>query len=104
MDIFNRTPSIAEDTLQYTLHPGPSFPDESAVITLAALIDFHVASLLPNHIWHRDAFEVKAINSPHIPGNWSIEGRMRVGDCVDDEWCVVWLLRDITQRWDVAVK
>lgn len=104
MDIFNRTPAIAEDTIQYTLDPGPAFPDKSAVITLATLIDSYVSSVLPDHIWHRDTFELKVINSPYSPGTWCIEGHMRVGDCVDDEWCVVWLLRDITKRWDVAVK
>ncbi|KAF8489579.1 SGT1 protein-domain-containing protein [Gautieria morchelliformis] len=103
MDIFNRPPTIAEDTLHYTLHPGPSFPDKSAVTTLATLIHSHVSSLLPKHIWHRDAFELKVVNSPYSPEEWIIEGRMRVGDCVDDEWCVVWLLRDITRQWDVAV-
>ena len=104
MDIFNRPPAIAEDTLQYILHPGPPFEDKSALTTLTTLIDSYVSSLLPNHLWHRDAFELKVVGSPCGEGGWVIEGRMRVGDCVDDEWCVVWLLREITRRWDVAVK
>jgi hypothetical protein len=29
---------------------------------------------------------------------------MRVGACVDDEWCVVWLLREVSKLWDVAVR
>ena len=28
-----------------------------------------------------------------------LEGRMRIGDSVDDEWLVVWLLRDISSTW-----
>jgi hypothetical protein len=28
-----------------------------------------------------------------------LEGRMRIGDSVDDEWLVVWLLRDISTTW-----
>lgn len=26
-------------------------------------------------------------------------GRMRVGDAVDDEWLVVYLLREVSKRW-----
>jgi hypothetical protein len=28
-----------------------------------------------------------------------LEGRMRVGDAVDDEWLVVYLLRQVSKRW-----
>lgn len=34
---------------------------------------------------------------------WMLEGRMRVGDSVDDEWCVVWILREISKKWDFAI-
>ncbi|GBE78093.1 hypothetical protein SCP_0109750 [Sparassis crispa] len=62
----------------------------------------YVESSLPGHIWHRDAFELKAVQDPDGEG-CMLEGRMRVGDCVDDEWCVVWLLREISAKWDVAI-
>ncbi len=29
---------------------------------------------------------------------------MRVGDCIDDEWCVVWLLRELSSKWDVVAR
>lgn len=35
---------------------------------------------------------------------WMLEGRMRVGDSVDDEWCVVWILREISKKWDFAIR
>nr|GAT49701.1 predicted protein [Mycena chlorophos] len=28
---------------------------------------------------------------------------MRVGDCVDDEWCTVWLLIQISTKWPLAI-
>jgi hypothetical protein len=28
-----------------------------------------------------------------------LEGRMRVGDAVDDEWLVAYLLRQVSKRW-----
>lgn len=100
MDIYNR-PSIADDALVYTLHVGSLSADRSAVSALATVIASYVTTVLPDHIWHRDPFELRIID---IRGQWHLEGRMRVGDCVDDEWCVVWLLREISKRWDVAVR
>ncbi|KAI4520500.1 SGT1-domain-containing protein [Schizophyllum commune Loenen D] len=104
MDIFNRPPSIAEDTLHYTIYPPPGSTDKAAATTFAACIQELVDQLLPDYfLWHRDPFEVKVAANPDVSGSWMLEGRMRVGDSVDDEWCTVWLLREITARWDVAI-
>jgi len=106
MEIFNRTPAIAEDTLHYTLYPPPSFSDRPSVTTLAACISTYVDNLLPDFIWHRDAFELKVVLNPDSGHNktWLLEGRMRVGDCVDDEWCTIWLLREISAKWDIVIR
>lgn len=32
-------------------------------------------------------------------GDHKLEGRMRVGDAVDDEWLVVWLLTQVSKKW-----
>ncbi|KAF9459426.1 SGT1-domain-containing protein [Collybia nuda] len=104
MDIFNRIPTISEDTLQYNLYPPPSLSDKASVTTYAACIRAYIDTLLPDFIWHRDAFEVKVIANPDPAGDgWIMEGRMRVGDCVDDEWCAVWLLKEISTKWDLVI-
>lgn len=103
MDIFNRPPSISEDTLQYALYPQPHLSDKVSVISLAACIREYVNGLLPDFIWHRDTFELKAAEDPSSKA-WFLEGRMRVGDCVDDEWCTVWLLREISSKWDLVIR
>ncbi|PCH33386.1 SGT1-domain-containing protein [Wolfiporia cocos MD-104 SS10] len=102
MDIFNQPPSISEDTLQYILYSGHDVSDRASVTTLATLMQQYVDSLLPEFLWHRDAFELKVVKNPDGDG-WILEGRMRVGDCVDDEWCAVWLLRSISEKWDVVI-
>jgi hypothetical protein len=105
MDIFNRAPAISEDTLQFTLYPPPSNADKTSVTTFAACIQSCVHSLLPGFIWHRDAFQLKVVQDPDSNSEgWMLEGRMRVGDCVDDEWCVVWLLREVSAKWDVVIQ
>lgn len=102
-DIFNRPPAISEDTLQYTLYPRDGLNDRASATTLAALMRSYVDSILPGHLWHRDAFELKVVKDADTEG-WILEGRMRVGDCVDDEWCAVWLLREISAKWDVVIR
>ncbi|KAG0703146.1 SGT1 protein-domain-containing protein [Suillus ampliporus] len=107
MDIFNRPPSISEDTIQYTLYPPPALAEKSSATTLAACVQAYVSDLFPHFLWHRDPFEVKVakdLDSAAAKDNkWMLEGRMRVGDSVDDEWCVVWLLREISKKWDFAI-
>ncbi|KAJ6627283.1 SGT1-domain-containing protein [Mycena sp. CBHHK59/15] len=102
MDIFNRTPAISEDTLQYSLYPPPGLDDKASVTSFAACISSWVDLLLPNFLWHRDAFELKVVSRAGTK-DYLLEGRMRVGDCVDDEWCAVWLLKQVSAKWDMVI-
>lgn len=124
--IFNRPPSIAEDTLQYIIFPpSASATSEAACAALGTQILDLIAQLLPSSVgflWHRDGFEVRVVEcGPHEilkhsgdadvsmeegekEKQWKLEGRMRVGDSVNDEWCVVWLLREVSKILDVAVR
>ena len=104
MDIFNRPPSISEDTLHYTIYSPLDSSDKASVTALAASISSQVNAMLPNFVWHRDAFEIKLVEDQERTGSWILEGRMRVGDSVDDEWCTVWLLKEISSKWDVAIR
>lgn len=106
MDIFNRPPTIAEDTLQYTFHLPKDLSDKASVTTFAACIRTYVEDLLPGFLWHRDPFELKAVLDADSDNSntYILEGRMRVGDCVDDEWCTVWLLREISAKWDIVIR
>lgn len=111
MDIFKLAPHISEDTLEYSLYPKET---ENYPAALRTLILEYVAGLLPqNFLWHRDSFELNARFpdpksssklSQKFPTDWMFDGRMRVGDCVDDEWCAVWLLKEISTKWDLAVR
>ncbi|KEP55601.1 SGT1-ecdysoneless-like protein [Rhizoctonia solani 123E] len=108
MDIFKLAPQVAEDTLEYSLYPRNY--DESPAVLRTLILEYVAGLLLPNFLWHRDSFEI-AVQYPDQMGSksvqttnkWNFYGRMRVGDCVDDEWCTVWLLREISIKWDLAV-
>lgn len=103
-------PTISEDTLQYALHLPPTPATESAAdcaadaTALATLITTEVEGALPcPWLWNKDAWELKvapshtaAPSTAQAPSK--LEGRMRVGDAVDDEWLVVWLLRRVSAQ------
>ncbi|KAI0094564.1 SGT1 protein-domain-containing protein [Irpex rosettiformis] len=103
MDVFNRPPAISEDTLFYELYLPETMSDKASATTLAVVMQDYAESLIPDMQWHRDAFELK-VNRNHDSGTCMLEGTMRVGDCVDDEWCTVWILREISNKWDVAIR
>ncbi|KAI0702453.1 SGT1 protein-domain-containing protein [Cytidiella melzeri] len=103
MDVFNHPPAISEDTLFYELYPLEAMADKASVTTLAVVMQGFAESLIPDMQWHRDGFELKVSKNPDS-GSYMLEGTMRVGDCVDDEWCAVWILREISAKWDVAIR
>lgn len=95
-------PSISEDTLHYTLHLPRA--DEAQ----ATLITSQVQSLLPQPwLWNKDGWELKVGDRGWGgKGDWegALEGTMRVGDAVDDEWLVVWLLREVSKTSDAVIR
>lgn len=50
-----------------------------------------------------DADSHHARKGPSAEGWGKLEGRMRIGDAVDDEWLVVWLLRCVSERWPEVI-
>lgn len=91
-------PTISEDTLHYAVHftqPDGTSTDAAAdAAALATMISAHVQSLLTQPwLWNKDGWELKVESATKLAGT------MRVGDAVDDEWLVVWLLREVSRRW-----
>ncbi|TYJ51770.1 hypothetical protein B9479_007642 [Cryptococcus floricola] len=92
-------PQVPEDTLHYTIHLPTSYSDPSAT---ALLINQYVHTLLRHPwLWNKDSWELKVADSDSERSSEGpkLEGRMRVGDAVDDEWLVVWLLREVSRKW-----
>ncbi|KAL4068293.1 SGT1 protein-domain-containing protein [Scleroderma yunnanense] len=106
MDLFKQPRPVSEDTLHYTIYPPIALQDKVSAASLVARIDGFTSNLLPNFLWHRDSFQLKVVpdfDARRGEDRFILEGRMRVGDCVDDEWCAVWLLREISSNWDVVI-
>lgn len=113
------SPSIPQDTLSLTLHLPPSSSSSlSAATALAAQINtFIYSDLLPKSwIWHRDSLDLKIVKKEASSrlkkqggeketelDEWRLEGIMRVGDSIEDEWVAVWLVKEITGKWEGVV-
>ncbi|KAI1319022.1 hypothetical protein EDD11_005220 [Mortierella claussenii] len=67
------------------------------------LISSMVNDLVKDYIWHKDAFSLRVVSgtSQAPSGQLSqpyLKGQTRIGDSLDDEWLIVFLLREITKR------
>ncbi|KAJ3237244.1 hypothetical protein HDU78_004201 [Chytriomyces hyalinus] len=95
------TPST--DKVSYRIHAAPGTSMEG-MVDLLALVRAYVAETVQDHIWHKDSFNLAV----ELRGNGGVQdpflhGNCRFGDCIDDEWLVVFLLREITRRFDGLV-
>jgi len=74
---------------------------------LQGLADFvavekFVASRVGDYMWYRDSFRLSVVVPPSLTekegGVFYYHGTMRYGDCVDDEWFIVYLLLELTKE------
>ncbi|KAL2839071.1 SGT1 protein-domain-containing protein [Aspergillus pseudoustus] len=98
-------PELPDDCIEYSLHyipfsPAPAVVDEVAD-TRARLIEVQksaaelVKSLLKDYIWQREGFKLEITKADGIT---SLNGRTTFGDSIEDEWVIVYLLRELTGK------
>ncbi|KAG0335224.1 hypothetical protein BG000_007691 [Podila horticola] len=112
--------ALAEDTVSYTIFLAPTAiaprSDEDEItgthnaqertVSLEslhiakALISSIVSDLAKDYIWHKDAFSLRVVSGKGklIENQPCLKGETRFGDSLDDEWMVVFLLREISKR------
>lgn len=92
------------DTCRYNLHFPSNVSPTVLANTIPDLLTF-VASLSSNYIWHKQPFtlQLSAASFSSTTKQQYLEGKTDCTDCVDDEWFIVWLLREMTRNWKDAV-
>ncbi|CAG8591663.1 8006_t:CDS:10 [Funneliformis caledonium] len=102
--LFHNLPP-SEDQVYYSIYfPFPSTSDhESFLQETSALIISELSQYLNGYIWQKDSFQLKIIKSESDPGYPFLHGKTRFGDCIDDEWFIVFLLRQISLKFKDAV-
>ncbi|KAL3482398.1 SGT1 protein-domain-containing protein [Aspergillus californicus] len=100
-------PELPDDCIEYSLHyipsasnPAPAVVDEAAE-TRIRLMEVQKSAaeltkeLLKDYIWQREGFRLEITKDG---GTTSLSGRTNFGDSVEDEWVVVYLLRELTKK------
>ncbi|GKZ23133.1 hypothetical protein AbraIFM66951_000040 [Aspergillus brasiliensis] len=107
-------PEIPDDSVDYSLYYIPSSPAPAAVDevaeTRARLVEVQrtsaelVKDLLKDYIWQRESFRLEITKDDGVT---SLHGRTNFGDSIEDEWVIVYLLRELTKKhknvWAKAV-
>ncbi|KAJ6115710.1 hypothetical protein N7523_006127 [Penicillium sp. IBT 18751x] len=104
-------PQLPDDSVEYYVYhlpsPAPAVIDQ-AVETRARLLEVQrtaaelTKELLKDYIWQRESFRLEISKDGGIT---SLHGRTNFGDSIEDEWVVVYILRELTKRHkDIWVK
>lgn len=116
-------PALPDDCIQYTLHVIDASIDcdkASELRNSLRQVQKYANTLqkqwTSGYIWQRDSFhlepmkengevcipfcETAGISLTRRVGVNFLQGRTEYGDSIEDEWLVVWLLREITRKFD----
>ncbi|KAJ5130596.1 uncharacterized protein N7515_006635 [Penicillium bovifimosum] len=105
-------PELPDDAVEYSIYhispsPAPTVIDEAAE-TRARLLEVQrtaadlTKDLLKDYIWQREAFRLEIKKEDGIT---CLQGRTNFGDSIEDEWVIVYILRELTKRHkDIWVK
>lgn len=111
-DIFDR-PTI-EDCVYYTLYiqiPSSISSDNdtkkgSYIQDQCLLINSFISQWTHDYIWHKDPFTlaVSSENKTSLDGKYGvIKGQTRFSDNIEDEWFIVWLIFEITKKFEGVI-
>ncbi|KAF2085403.1 SGT1-domain-containing protein [Saccharata proteae CBS 121410] len=95
---------LPDNCVEYAIHIITATPQTEAqtrerlrsVETAAKVL---TKKYLKEYIWQRDSFDLELVRKD---GVWLLQGRAIYGDCVADEWLVVYLLMELSKQFPDA--
>jgi hypothetical protein len=104
MDPSTLTAPTPQDTCHYSL--SLPLPSGSLPALIPELLTF-VSSLSSSYIWHKQPFNLSLSPLSFSPTTTAdtqyLEGKTDCTDCVDDEWFIVWILRELSKNYEGLV-
>ncbi|RIA99050.1 SGT1 protein [Glomus cerebriforme] len=101
--LFNNLPQL-EDAIVYSIYfPLPTLDQISFLRETSVLILSELNQYLDGYIWQKDSFELRIAKNESDPSYPSLRGKTRFGDCIDDEWFIVFLLQQISLKYQEAI-
>jgi hypothetical protein len=61
-----------------------------------------ISDKYPEYIWHLGTFVVNFVSGQN--GTSYLEGCTNCGDCIDDEWFIVYILHMLSQEYIISVQ
>lgn len=117
----------SEDAVVYSIYfPLPTSDQISFLQEISTLILSELNQYLNEYIWQKDPFELRIVKNESgkriikefsflsfslfilnfikiDPSYPFLHGKTKFGDCIDDEWFIVFLLRQISLKYKEAV-
>ncbi len=91
------TLGAACDVVEWRVYvSGADDPSPDALRDALSACLTHAAPLLRGYVWQRDPFTLEALPA-EAGAPACLGGSARVGDAVEDEWFIAWLLFDLTR-------
>ncbi|XP_075615109.1 protein ecdysoneless homolog [Balearica regulorum gibbericeps] len=90
--------AVAEDAVRYRLFAATGAGDETLLRRCAEVIVVRFAPLLAAYIWQRQPFRLRYV-PPRGETPAHVGGTTLFGDNVEDEWFIVYLIREITREF-----
>lgn len=90
--------TLPDDCVEYTLFVLDAASARTRLETVKTVAEELAAEWAEGYIWQREGFSLELVEKT-TEGRWCLQGRTEYGDSVDDEWFIVWMLRELSRRF-----
>lgn len=106
-DVFRGSSQKEVDYIQYSIYLPPKSSDADMLSYLQDTLDMinsTIQPLIKDYIWQKDKFHLSiAYDQSNDPSYPFLFGISRFGDCINDEWFIVYLLQHVSNQVPEAV-
>lgn len=87
--------TIPDDCMGYSIFLLDSTDARARLAEVKLEAEELVAGWSRGYIWQREGFSLELVEKL-AEKMWCLQGRTEYGDSVDDEWFIVWMLRELS--------
>lgn len=88
--------TLPDDCMGYALFVIDSPDARARLVEVKREAEELAAAWSRGYIWQREGFSLALVEKP-AEKTWCLQGRTEYGDSVDDEWFIVWMLRELSK-------
>ena len=97
-EVFAAAAGATSDRVEWRIYVGGGDASDAALLDALAACQAHVAPLVAGYLWQRDPFALGVVAAEGGEGDAAcLGGAAHVGDAVEDEWFITWLIFDLTR-------